>query len=357
MLSFRFHPVLSSDFKDTPRRGLKPVATMGSLCLFLLAQTAFADWFGDTRDLVGTTVSVRLWQDDAARAAQSIEAVFVEIERIDQLMNAEIESSGVARINREAADSAVETDSELFDLIVRALDISRLTRGAFDITFASVGQHYDYAEGRRPNTETLQRELGVSGYQLVRTKTRKRTIRFLKPGVRISLGGIVRGYAVERGVEILLERNIQHAIVTAGGDSKLLGDNLGEPWVVGIRDPRDDKKDATSLRIQDEAISTSGDYGRYFIEDGQRFHHIIEPATGLPARGVHSATVIGPDAVIADALSTAVFIMGVEDGIALLEALPDYGGLLIDAEGQLHYSDGLDKAALPQIPAEPYQEP
>jgi thiamine biosynthesis lipoprotein len=167
------------------------------------------------------------------------------------------------------------------------------------------------------------------------------TVRFLKSGVRINLGGIAKGYVVERGIDILRHQGIEHAIVTAGGDSRLLGDRRGRPWMVGIRDPRIEGEVALSVPLVDEAVSTSGDYERYFDEDGIRYHHIIEPSTGKPAGGVHSATVFGPDAVITDALSTSVFVMGVQRGLTLIGTLPDYESIVIDAEGKLYYSNGL----------------
>ena len=159
--------------------------------------------------------------------------------------------------------------------------------------------------------------------------------------IRDSLGGIAKGYVVERGIDILRKRGIENAIVTAGGDSRLLGDRRGRPWMIGVRDPRADDEVAISVPLVDEAISTSGDYERYFEEDGIRYHHIIKPSTGEPAEGVHSATVFGPDAVITDALSTSVFVMGVDRGLTLIGTLPDYESIVIDASGRMFYSDGL----------------
>jgi thiamine biosynthesis lipoprotein len=167
------------------------------------------------------------------------------------------------------------------------------------------------------------------------------TVRFTERGVRINLGGIAKGYVVERGVDILRRHGVEDGVVTAGGDSRLLGDRRGRPWMIGIRDPRRDGEVAISVPLEDEAISTSGDYERYFDEDGTRYHHIIKPSSGRPVEGIHSATVIGPDAVMTDALSTSVFVMGVDDGLNLIGCLPDYEAIVIDAEGQIFYSIGL----------------
>jgi thiamine biosynthesis lipoprotein len=303
--------------------------------------SAGAEWLGDSRPLMGTEISVQLWHDDRDAGAKAIEAVFAEMVRIDELMSTYIDDSRISLINREASERAVPAGEELYDLIVRSLDISILTRGAFDITYDSVGQHYDFGQRQRPDRETIEQGLGRINYRLVETDPSNKTIHFLKPGVRINLGGIAKGYAVERGARILRDLDIRHAIVTAGGDSRLVGDRLGQPWIVGVRDPRKDGEVAIKIPLENEAISTSGDYERFFEENGKRYHHILQPATGEPANGVHSATVVGPDAVITDALSTSVFVMGVDQGLRLIATLPDYEGIVIDADGRLFYSDGL----------------
>jgi len=291
--------------------------------------------------MMGTEVSVYLWSDDPEAGRLALEEVFDEATRIDCLMSTYKDESEISKINREAANGPVAAGDELFGVIQRSLDISVLTLGAFDITFDSVGQHYDFRSRQRPDEVTVEEERSNIDYRLVKLDRAAGTVSFGKEGVRINLGGIAKGYVVERGVDLLRHRGIENAIVTAGGDSRLLGDRRGRPWMVGIRDPRDDGQVAISIPLEDEAISTSGDYERYFDEDGIRYHHIIKPSTGEPAGGVHSATVFGPDAVITDALSTSVFVMGVERGLTLIGTLPDYESIVINAEGQVFYSDGL----------------
>ncbi len=316
-----------------------------TLLLVLPASHANAEWLGDARPLLGTEVSVYLWSEDAGRGRQAIEAVFLETERIDRLMSTYKEDSEISKLNRLAADGPVVTGDELFRLVQRSLDISVLTLGAFDITFDSVGQHYDFRSRQRPDSATVAAERENIDYRYVKLDEVASTIAFRKQGVRINLGGIAKGYVVERGVDILRRHGIDNAIVTAGGDSRLLGDRRGRPWMVGIRDPRIEGEVAISVPLADEAISTSGDYERYFDEDGTRYHHIIQPATGAPAGGMRSATVFGPDAVITDALSTSVFVMGVDQGLTLIGTLPDYESIVIDAEGRVFYSDGLQRPA------------
>ncbi len=291
--------------------------------------------------MMGTEVSVHLWSDDPEAGRRALEEVFAEASRIDRLMSTYKDESEISKINRDAATGPVAVGDELFDLIRRSLDISVLTRGAFDITYDSVGQHYDFRARQRPDAGTVEAERQFIDYRFVRLDQAAGTVAFARKGVRINLGGIAKGYVVERGVEVLRHRGVEHAIVTAGGDSRLLGDRRGRPWMVGIRDPREDGQVAISLPLADEAISTSGDYERFFDEEGVRYHHIITPSTGEPAGGVHSATVIGPDAVITDALSTSVFVMGVHRGLTLIGTLPDYESIVIDAEGKVFFSDGL----------------
>jgi len=300
-----------------------------------------AEWIGEAQAHMGTEISVYLWHDDPAVARQAVDAIFAEVERLDQLMSTYIEDSLISDINRRAADGPVVAGDELFDLILRSLDISVLTRGAFDITYDSVGQHYDFREGRRPDDETIAEEIQRIDYRLVEADRTNGTVQFLRPGVRINLGGIAKGYAVERGIDIAKRHGVRNARVTAGGDTRLLGDRQGQPWMVGIQNPRNEEEVAVTIPLEDEAISTSGDYERFFIEDGERIHHIIVPSTGVPAGEVHSATIIGPDAVLTDALSTSVFVMGVDQGLRLISALPDYEGIVINADAQMFYSDGL----------------
>ena len=270
-----------------------------------------------------------------------LEEVFNEAARIDRLMSTYKDESEISKINREAATHPVAATDELFTLLQRSLDISALTRGAFDITYDSVGQHYDFRERQRPDDTVVETERANIDYRLVDLDRAAGTVAFEREGVRINLGGIAKGYVVERGIDILRHRGIEFASVTAGGDTRLLGDRRGRPWMVGIRDPRKEGEVAIMLPLVDEAISTSGDYERFFEEDGVRYHHIIKPSTGQPAGGVHSATVFGPDAVITDALSTSVFVLGVDAGLTLIGTLPDYESIVIDADGRVFYSDGL----------------
>jgi thiamine biosynthesis lipoprotein len=320
---------------------LAPPLLAAIAAISLISTPSRAEWIGGAEAHMGTEVSVYLWHDDPATGREAVAAIFAEMARLDEHMSTYKAGSRMSEINRLAATRPVVAGEELFRLIERALEISVLTDGAFDITYDSVGQHYDFRAGRHPDQETIAGELPLIDYRFVELNRDKGTVGFARKGVRINLGGIAKGYAVERGIGIARRFGVRHARVTAGGDTRLLGDRRGVPWMVGVQNPRDENDVAVTIPLQDEAISTSGDYERYFEEDGERYHHIIVPSTGTPAGEVHSVTIIGPDAVMTDALSTSVFVMGVDKGLTLIATLPDYEGIVIDAAGEMFYSTGL----------------
>ena len=225
--------------------------------------------------------------------------------------------------------------------IARSIDFSELSEGAFDITFASVGHLYDYRLRIHPSDGELARARAAVGYRNLILDPRARTIRFARAGVRIDLGGFAKGLAVDNGAAILRGRGIRNAIVTAGGDSHILGDRRGRPWTIGIRDPRKADQMVAVLPRQDTALSTSGDYERYFEQDGVRHHHLIDPATGRSPTGVRSVTVVAPDGLTSEALTKSVFVMGVDRGMRLVESLDGVDAVVVDAAGALHYSSGL----------------
>ena len=171
----------------------------------------------------------------------------------------------------------------------------------------------------------------------------KKAVRYGHPNIKIDLGGIAKGYAIDRAVHILSERGIKHASVSAGGDTRLLGDRRGRPWIAGIKNPRGVQTDiAIKLPLQNEALSTSGDYERFFIdENGERIHHILNPKTGNSASSIASVSVIGPNGFDTDPLSTSVFVMGVDKGLKLIDSLTDFEAIIIDEYGKTHYSKGL----------------
>ncbi len=304
---------------------------------------AFADWQKEEFSTMGTNIVVEVFHHDPQMREQAILRVKAEMERINQSMSTYIASSELSQLNQRAFDEEVRVSSELFELLELCHQMSALTHGAFDITYASVGYLYDFPEKLAPNNQQIQQKLGAINYQLVELNPENNTVRFLHKDVRINLGGVAKGHAVDASIEILVELGIKHALVTAGGDTRLLGDRLGKPWIVGIRDPRDKDKQAVVLPLSDSALSTSGDYERYFEKDGLRYHHIISPLTGKSSYGVQSVSIIGERSVYTDALSTAIFVLGLNKGLGLINSLDNFEAIVMDDKRRLHFSKGLQQ--------------
>lgn len=298
---------------------------------------------------MGTISHVEFWLSNSnishadSQSKQLIQSIENEMFRIDQQMSPYIEQSELSLINREAGNRSVVISAELFDLITVALDISKLSYGAFDITYASIGYQYNYRENKRPNKDDIERALPKIDYGSVLLDPENHSIKFSSEQVRIDLGGIAKGYAVKRCIDILANNGIKHGLISAGGDTALLGDRLGRPWLVGVKHPRSPTKNAVHLPLTNEAISTSGDYERYFIAYGIRYHHILNPKTGDSARKVISVSVIGKDPTYVDALSTTVFVKGLSEGMALINSLDNFEAIIIDNNQRLHFSTGLQQ--------------
>ncbi len=309
--------------------------------LMLLPLDASAGWIRQEAAIMGTAINVELWHEDAAQGRALTQAVLDEMHRIDNLMSTYKPDSELSFINANAADGPVTVSTELLSLIIRALDYSVITAGAFDITYASAGQYYDYRNAKKPSDRQLEQALPAINYRHVKIDPQSSSIEFMRQGVRIDLGGIAKGYAVDRSMEILRSGGVENAIVSAGGDSRVIGKRRDRPWNVGIRHPRNKDSIVSMIPLENSAISTSGDYERYFEEGGVRYHHILNPGTGTSSHEVHSSSIIGAVATDTDALSTSVFVLGVNEGLQLINSLPDTEAVIIDKHGRMHYSTGL----------------
>lgn len=317
-------------------------------CLCLLSLPAMAGWHGDSQDIMGTVINVTLYSEDDAKAEQAIAAVMAEMHRIDQQYSPFIPTSELSRVNELAPKSTAEhpmpISAELASIIQKANHYSELSGGAFDITFASLARYYDYRKGLKPTDAQFKELVPQINYKFIHLDSKNNTVYFDHPKVYIDLGGIAKGFAVDRGTEILRKFGITNANLSAGGDSRVIGDKLGKPWLVGIRNPRAEDKNAVAITLPLEncAISTSGDYERFFIDkDGQRVHHIINPKTGKSPHGIISVSVIGPQGFDTDPLTKTIFIMGPEKGLALIDSLPDFDAVVITESGKVLYSKGL----------------
>jgi thiamine biosynthesis lipoprotein len=321
---------------------MRIVVGLGALALSLFAvSSARADWLHREESIMGTRIYVELWHDDRIQADAAIDAVMDNMRRIDELMSHYKPESQLSQINMHAAVEPVAVDPELFDLIKTSIHYSEITEGAFDITYASVGYLYDYPRHVHPSDAEIKAALPGVNYRNLVLDPEHHTVRFAREGMRIDLGGIAKGYACDQAIEIVKRFGVKNAMVMAGGDTRLLGDRRGRPWMVGIRNPDNKNKVVLSMPLSDVGISTSGDYERYFDEGGVRYHHIIDPKTGKSPTGVRSVTIIGPTATDTEGWSKGVFIKGPVEGIRLIEQYPQMDAVVVDKDGKVWYSKGL----------------
>lgn len=313
---------------------------IGLLISVLQSSPANAEWFEKEAAVMSTSIRAEIWHEQPQRAQQLLEGVIEEMRRVDRLMSPYKPKSELAIINSQASLKPVAVSPELFKLIQLSLAHGIRSDGRFDITFASVGYQYDYRRSIKPDDKKIATALPAINFRAVDLDTINRTVAFKHENTRIDLGGIAKGHAVDNAVNYLVQQGVKHGIVSAGGDSRIIGDRRGRPWMLGVKSPRAEGH-AVALPVESLALSTSGDYERFFEEGGTRYHHIIDPSNGKSVTGVQSVTIMGPTAVQTDALSTTVFVMGVEKGLAYIEGQPEYSAIIIDHRGKLFYSSDL----------------
>jgi len=323
------------------------------LALPLLAAETPDHWHYDKQSIMGTEVHLQFWHEDSERAQAITRAVMDEFRRIDRQLSPYKEDSELSSVNRRAGKGPVEISHELSGIVDKSLWYSAQTGGAFDITFATLGNLYDFRKGEQADDKTTEALLPAVNYRHLQLDRKNHTLAFTDPRTRIDLGGIAKGYAVDRAIAILQQHGVHNASVSAGGDARLLGDKRGKPWLIGIRHPRNKGRNAAVLPLDNTAISTSGDYERFFIDDDrQRVHHIFNPATGRPADTdsagdtsdsdkLISVSILGPQGFDTDPLSTSVFVLGKHKGLALIEKMPGFEAIVIDANHRLFFSSGL----------------
>ena len=319
-----------------PTRFSACVALFALALVSALPQAAHADWYKRTDAIMGTRIYVELWDNSEAQANEAIDAVMAEMHRIDDLMSHYKPDSQLSRINQHAADAPVQVDAELFDLIKLSTHFSEITDGAFDITYASVGYLYNYPEHIHPTEAQIKAALPAVNWRNMKFDDADHSVFFEHKGMRIDLGGIGKGYAVDSGIDVLQKRGIEHAVVTAGGDTRIIGDRMGRDWLVAIRHPDDPNKVVTRIPLSNAAMSTSGDYERYFDENGVRYHHIIDPQTGHSASKVRSATIIGPTATQTDGMSKTAFVLGPEKALEIINRMPEYDAVFVGPDGKMY---------------------
>lgn len=301
------------------------------------------------RPLLGTMVNLTVIAESREKAVLAAEAAFAEIGRIESLMSPYAKGSDITRINDGAYRQPITISPETFALISKSKDIWRESGGAFDITFASIAHLWNYKSVPfiPPARETVLalRHLVDSGKMLLDDK--KKTVKFTKPYMKIGLGAIAKGYAVLRAMDVLRRYGIRSAIVAAGGDLQFMGDKDGGDWIAGLIHPRT-REIVIGIKMKDgDAVSTSGDYERFAMYRGIRYHHIIDPSTGEPARHFASVSVLSRNPVDCDGYDTAIFAMGMEKARKLMAKRPDLGVIVIGLDLKVWASPSLKGRILP----------
>ena len=293
---------------------------------------------------MGSRFEITVVHRDEVAAARAIAAAWSEIDRIEGAISSWDPASETSAVNRAAGVGPVVVSRELFALIRRSIKISDLTGGAFDITFGGVGKLWDFKAERPvlPSAEAIATALALVDYGSVVLDPAGPTVFLPRAGMRIGFGGIGKGYAANRAMKILTEHGIDSAVVSAGGDLVTRGRREdGAPWSILIVDPLDRDTAFATLRLTDQAVVTSGDYESFVEIEGVRYAHILDPRTGYPVRDVRSVTIVCPDAELGDALATGVFVLGRDEGLALVEQLRGIEALVVDADGRVHTTRGL----------------
>jgi thiamine biosynthesis lipoprotein len=291
---------------------------------------------------------VWFWTDDEAKAAKAAADVFAEMKRLDVEMSTWVPDSDVSKINTAAGGKPVKVSDETFAVIERAYDVSKRSGGVFDITIGALlglwKFDYQNKDDSIPDPKDLATKLKLVGWRDLVLDKARHTVFLRRKGMAITLGGIAKGYAVDVCVKLLEKQGFVNFMVQAGGDMYVSGKKGADPWVVGIRDPRGPHDSMFAVMpIEDHSFSTSGDYERTFLKDGVRYHHILDPRTGQPARMSRSVTIRAHDAFTADAWSKVMFILGPVEAQKLLdkEKLADFEVVWVDDQNKVVMTNGL----------------
>jgi thiamine biosynthesis lipoprotein len=294
---------------------------------------------------MGSELRLTAWTTDEPAARAAFEEIFREFVRLEALMSVWRPGSDVQRINQAAGKQAVKVSDEVRAVLKQARQASEWTGGKFDVTFGALSDLWKFdqdQDNRVPNGDDIRKRLPLIDYTAVAVDDRAGTVYLQRAGMRVHLGGIGKGYAIDRAAALLRDRGFHDFMIRSGGDLYVGGHRGDRPWRVGIRDPRGAADQIfASLDLSDGTFSTSGDYERFFTAGGRRYHHILDPDLGQPARGCRSVTILTDRAVTADALSTGVFVLGPTDGMALIERLPEVEGVIVSDQNEVLVSSGL----------------
>jgi len=297
-----------------------------------------------TLELMGSPFDITVVVENEELGYINIEEATAEIQRLEKMISSWDEESETSLINKNAGIKPVKISLELFELIERAIQVSELTDGAFDISFAGLDEVWKFDESMKykPRKAEIEKSVENVGYDKIVLDKENQTVFLKKKGMKISLGAIGKGFAADRAKELLVSKQVIAGIINAGGDLTTWGTKAsGDKWLIGIADPKNKNKILSWLPVVESSVATSGNYEKYVTFDGKNYSHIIDPRTGYPTSGISSVTVLDKSAELCDALATAVFIMGTDGGIALINQLGGAEVIVIDSENKIHKSSGV----------------
>lgn len=298
----------------------------------------------DNRPLMGTAVEMTLEGTDEGRLRQAMDDAYREMTRLSDMMNHYNPDSVVSALNNAAGKRPVAVPPELVQVLKMARTVSARSHGAFDITIGSLtGWRFDPEHPQMPTPAQIKAQLPKVNYRDVILDESAGTAFLKQPGMRIDLGGIAKHYILDAGMKVLRQNGVEHAMLNGGGDVETVGTIQGHPWRVGIRDPRAPEKLLAVIELTRGFVVSSGDYERYFIRNGQRYHHILDPRTGYPTQGPHGVTLVAEELEQVNGLGAAIMVLGTAPGRELIGQTPGLDGLIVDHDGSLWVSPGLEK--------------
>ena len=295
---------------------------------------------------MGNNFTITVVSEDEKFALQNIEIAIAEISRIEKLFTTFNEDSQTNKINKNAGIKPQKVDAEVFDLIERSIGISKITQGAFDISYGSIDKslwNFDKNMTRLPSLEESRKMVHLINYNNIILNHTDKSVFLKERGMRIGFGGIGKGYAAEMAKNILLKNQVKSGIINASGDLTAWGNQPnGKPWTIGIVNP-DRPQDAFSyLEISGKAVATSGNYEKFVMINGKKYSHTIDPKTGLPITGIKSVTVISHNAEFADAMATPIAVMGIKAGLYLVDQILDLYCIIIDDQNKIYTSKNIN---------------
>ncbi len=312
-------------------------------CLFLFSTITFAQGaYKRTMKLMGSRFDITVVADSQSQADGFIDQAVGEIERIERLISSWDANSQTSLINRNAGIKSVVVDLELYHLIERAIGISKLTQGAFDISYASMDKiwKFDGSMIEKPSESEISESVSKVGYNKIILNNKNMSVFLKLAGMKIGFGAIGKGYAADKAKEILKQKGVQAGIINASGDMNTWGyQTTGEAWKIAITNPLNKDKVFAMLPVDNRAIVTSGNYEKFVKFDNVRYSHIIDPRTGYPSKGIISVSVLAPKAELADALATSIFVMGKDIGLNFVNQLEHIDCIIITDSGEIFYSE------------------